>query len=51
MNWRHETAKMGVELATAGARPRGILDSTSQGPWPEDAWKDGHIRGRSHALS
>jgi len=33
-------------------RYRGIgsevyLNGTSQGPTPEDAWKDGHIRGRS----
>ena len=26
---------------------RGVLNSTSQGPTPEDARKDGHIRGRS----
>ena len=23
------------------------LNGTSQGPTPEDTWKDGHIRGRS----
>ena len=25
------------------------LNGTAQGPTPEDARKDGHIRGRSHA--
>jgi hypothetical protein len=33
-------------------QPQGVgleayLDGTSQGPTPEDAWEDGHIRGRS----
>jgi len=33
--------------ATAGGWIRGVLNSTSQGQTPEDARKDGHIRGRS----
>ncbi len=38
----------------ATGQPQGIgsevyLNSTSQGPIPEDARKDGHSRGRSHA--
>ncbi|MEE9531685.1 MAG: hypothetical protein V3W52_11870 [Syntrophobacteria bacterium] len=51
MNRCRETTKMGVP---PGNRPayRGIgsetyLNGTSQGPTPEDARKDGHIRGRS----
>ena len=32
-----------------GVGPEAYLNSTSQGPKPEDARKDGHIRGRSHA--
>jgi hypothetical protein len=33
-------------------QPQGVgseayLNGTSQGPTPEDAWKDGHICGRS----
>jgi hypothetical protein len=32
-----------------GVGPEAYLNSTSQGPTPEDARKDGHIRGRSHA--
>ena len=38
--------------ATRPAAPRcwfPYLNGTSQGPTPEDARKDGHIRGRSHA--
>jgi hypothetical protein len=30
-----------------GFGPEAYLDGTSQGPTPEDARKDGHIRGRS----
>ena len=30
-----------------GVDPEAYLNGTSQGPTPEDAWKDGHIRGRS----
>jgi hypothetical protein len=51
MNWCRETTKM---VVPPGNRPayRGIgsesyLNGTSQGPTPEDARKDGHIRGRS----
>jgi hypothetical protein len=46
MNWRHETVKMGVQ---PGSRrdSNSVLDSTSQGAWPEDARKDAHIRGRN----
>jgi len=32
-----------------GAGSEAYLDGTSQGPTPEDARKDGHIRRRSHA--
>ena len=31
----------------AGCWFRGVPNGTSQGPTPEDAGKDGHIRGRS----
>ncbi|MBW2722346.1 MAG: hypothetical protein JRC67_09035 [Deltaproteobacteria bacterium] len=36
----------------ATGQPQGVgseayLNGTSQGPTTEDAWKDGHIRGRS----
>ncbi len=53
MNCCREIAKMGVPKATV-PRYRGIgsepyLNGTSQGPTPEDARKDGHIRGHSHA--
>jgi hypothetical protein len=30
-----------------GVGPEAYQNGTSQGPTPEDAWKDGHIRGRS----
>ena len=30
-----------------GVGPEAYLNGTSQGPTPEDARKDGHIRGRS----
>jgi hypothetical protein len=30
-----------------GVGPEAYLNGTLQGPTPEDAWKDGHIRGRS----
>ncbi len=44
-----ETMKMGVPPGnrTAGLVLRRTLNGTSQGPTPEDARKDGHIRGRS----
>jgi hypothetical protein len=42
---------MGVPLATVpryrGIGPEAYLNGTSQGPTPEYARKDGHIRGRS----
>jgi hypothetical protein len=61
MNCCRETTKMGVPRAAQALAPRagqlvpryrGIgseayLNGTSQGPIPEDAWKDVHIRGRS----
>jgi hypothetical protein len=47
MNCRHETVEMACHLAPAGTRTRGVLDSTSQGAWPEDARKDAYFRGRS----
>ncbi|MGD8877546.1 MAG: hypothetical protein PVH75_07325, partial [Syntrophobacterales bacterium] len=34
-------------LATAGCCSEAYLNGTSQDPTPEDARKDGHIRGRS----
>ncbi len=33
-----------------GVGPEAYLNSTSQGPTPEDARKDGHIRGRSRRI-
>ncbi|MEJ2235935.1 MAG: hypothetical protein P8X67_18670 [Syntrophobacterales bacterium] len=33
-----------------GVGPEAYLNSTSQGPKPEDARKDGHIRGRSRRI-
>ena len=57
MNCCRETTKMGVPraaqaLAPRAGQPQGVgfeayLNSTSQSPTPEDARKDGHIRGRS----
>ena len=57
MHCCRETTKMGVPraaqaLAPRARQPQGVgseayLNGTSQGPTPEDAWKDGHIRGRS----
>ena len=43
------------EDGRATGQPEGIgaeayLDGTSQGPIPEDARKDGHIRGRSKRI-
>jgi hypothetical protein len=35
---------------TAGLVPRRTLNGTSQGPTPEDARKDDHIRGRSKSF-
>jgi hypothetical protein len=51
MNCCRETTKMGVPPGYRPAVPRdwseAYLHGTSQGPTPEDAGKDGHIRGRS----
>ena len=57
MNWCDETAKMGVPPGNRAQRrrlrrvqgvgPEAYLNGTSQGPTPEDARKDDHIRGRS----
>jgi hypothetical protein len=57
MNCCRKTSKMGVPraaqaLAPRAGQPQGVgseayLNGTSQGPTPEDARKDGHIRGRS----
>jgi len=33
-----------------GVGPEAYLNGTSQGPTPEDARKDGHIRGRSKSF-
>ena len=54
MNCCRETTKMGVPQLVP--RYRGIgseayLNGTSQEPTPEDARKDGHIRGRSKACN
>ena len=50
----HELLSRDHEDARATWQPQGVgseayLHGTSQGPTPEDARKDGHIRGRSHA--
>jgi hypothetical protein len=57
MNCCRETTKMGgpraaQALAPRAGQPQGVgseayLNDTSQEPTPEDARKDGHIRGRS----
>ena len=48
----HELLSRDHEDGRATWQPQGVgseayLDGTSQGPTPEDARKDGHIRGRS----
>jgi hypothetical protein len=48
----HELLSRDREDGRATGQPQGIgseayLHGTSQGPTPEDARKDGHIRGRS----
>jgi hypothetical protein len=48
----HELQSRDHEDGRATWQPQGVgfeayLYGTSQGPTPEDAWKDGHIRGRS----
>ena len=57
MNYCRETMKMAVPPSNRAQRRRlrrvqgvgseAYLTGTSQGPTPEDARKDGHIRGRS----
>jgi hypothetical protein len=50
MNCCREIMKMGVQPGNRPAVPRdseAYLNGTSQGPTPEDARKDGHVRGRS----
>jgi hypothetical protein len=48
----HELLSRDQEDGRATGQPQGVgseayLNGTSQGPTPEDARKDGHIRGRS----
>ena len=48
----HELLSRDHEDGRATGQPQGLgpeayLNGTSQGPTPEDARKDGHIRGRS----
>ena len=48
----HELVSRDHENGRAIGQPQGVgseayLNGTSQGPTPEDARKDGHIRGRS----
>jgi len=48
----HELLSRDHEDGRATGQPQGVgseayLNGTSQGPTPEDARKDGHIRGRS----
>jgi hypothetical protein len=48
----HELVSRDQEDGLATGQPQGVgpeayLNGTSQGPMPEDARKDGHIRGRS----
>jgi hypothetical protein len=48
----HELLSRDHEDGRATGQPQGVgseayLSGTSQGPTPEDARKDGHIRGRS----
>ena len=48
----HELTSRDREDGRATGQPQGVgpeayLNGTSQGPTPEDARKDGHIRGRS----
>ena len=51
----HELLSRDREDGRATWQPQGVgseayLNGTSQGPTPEDARKDGHIRGRSKLL-
>ena len=51
MNCGGETTKMGVPPGNRRLLvPGAYLNGTSQGPTPEDARKDGHIRGRSKSF-
>jgi hypothetical protein len=48
----HELMSQDREDGRATGQPQGVgseayLNGTSQGRTPEDAWKDGQIRGRS----
>jgi len=48
----HELSSRDREDGCATGQPQGVgpeayFNSTSQGPTPEDARKDGHIQGRS----
>ncbi|MGW8209612.1 MAG: hypothetical protein ACWGO2_11435 [Syntrophobacteria bacterium] len=50
----HELLSRDREDGLATWQPQDVgleahLNGTAQGPTPEDARKDGHIRGRSHA--
>jgi hypothetical protein len=47
MNCCRETTKVGATWQPQGVGSEAYLNGTSQGPTPEDARKDGHIRGRS----
>ena len=51
MHCCREITKMGLppgnRTAYRGIGSEAYLSGTSQGPTPEDARKDGHIRGRS----
>jgi hypothetical protein len=48
MNGCRKTAKMGVPPGNRrGVGSEAYLNGTPQGPTPEDARKDGQIRGRS----
>jgi hypothetical protein len=47
-----EVPRVAQALASRAGQPQGVgseayLNGTSQGPTPEDARKDSHIRGRS----
>ena len=50
MNYCRETTEMGVPLgnrpACRGVGSEAYLKGTAQGPKPEDAKEDGHIRSR-----
>jgi hypothetical protein len=47
MNCCRETVEMGVPPEEPqGVGSEAYLNGTSQGPTPEDASKEGHIRGR-----